>query len=355
MDLKSPIEKAFRLSEFQAKALKKMGILSLEDLVYHFPTRYGDTHEVKQIENLEKGLEAVLFGKVTHLKTSKAFRKKIPMAEGTLEDETGKMKLIWFNQPYIAKMIHEGSLVRVEGKVTARKEELYISNPKIERVTNIPTGVGDSLFGKEGTKEDSTHSLYPVYPESKGVTSNWIFHAIQKIISAGSLENLVDPIPEEILKRYNLPGIRTAFIWIHAPKNEKDSLSARKRFAFEEIFFIQLEKHRERKTWREKSAFKIDVKQENLNMFLERFPFKATDSQTKAIESILNDFKKGFPMSRLLEGDVGSGKTFVAAATVYAVSGTRPNGKDYGNLQTAYMVPTEILAKQQYENFIKYF
>lgn len=351
MQLSSLLEKEFRLNPNQKSALKKLGIFTIEDLLYHFPTRYGDTSEIKYVENLNKGDTSVVFGTISGLKTSKAFIKKIPMSEAIIEDETGKIKLVWFNQPYIAKMIRDGSNVRVEGKVAERKNELYMSNPKIEMIRELPNVVGDSLFGDTG----DNHSLYPVYPESKGITSTWIYHAIQRIFGSNILEQVVDPIPETILKKYNLPNIKTSFIWIHAPKKEDDAKSARKRFAFEEIFFIQLEKQKERKNWEKQSTFNIDTSKKDIEEFTNRFPFKMTDSQKEAVESISNDLKRGYPMSRLLEGDVGSGKTAVAATTIYAVTKSRPDGKDYGNLQTGYMVPTEILAKQHYENFISYF
>lgn len=351
MELLAKIEKEFRLGEFQKKALNKMGTSTVEDLLYYFPARYGDTSAIKNVEGLIKGDEAVVFGKISGLKTSKAWVKKIPMSEGVVTDDTGKMKLVWFNQPYIAKMVHDGQTVRIEGKVTERKSQLYMSNPKIEVVENLPTGVGESLFGEEGEE----HSLYPVYPESRGITSNWIYHAIKKVMSKGIFNNMIDPIPEDILKKYSLPGIKTAFIWIHAPKNTNDALSARKRFAFQEIFFIQLQKQKEKKLWSQKNAFKIETSKKDVAEFVKRFPFEPTNSQLHAIEAINNDFNRGFPMSRLLEGDVGSGKTAVAATTIYAVSKTLPSGFTAGNLQTAYMVPTEILAKQHYENFISYF
>lgn len=354
VELHSKIEKEFRLVETQKKALKKLGINTVEDLLYYFPVRYGNTSKMKNVESLAKGDDSTIFGKISGLKTSKAFIKKIPMSEAVVEDDTGRIKLVWFNQPYIAKMIHEGQLVRVEGKVSERRGELYMSNPKIEVVNTLPNAVGDSLFvGKEG---EDTHVMYPVYPESKGVTSYWIYHIIQKIfMSKGTFDSIVDPIPLDILKKYNLPSIKSAIVWIHTPKNENDALAARKRFAFQEIFFIQLQKQKEKKLWKEKNAFKIETKKSDIDEFVKRFPFRATESQLNAIESIISDFKRGYPMSRLLEGDVGSGKTAVAATTIYAVTNARPHGKDYGNLQTAYMVPTEILAKQHYENFITFF
>ncbi len=352
--LNSPISTEFRLVEAQKKALAKMGILTIEDILYYFPVRYGDTKQIRNVDSVTKGEEVTIFGKISGLKTSKAFVKKIPMSEAVVEDETGRIKIVWFNQPYIAKMLHEGQLVRVEGKTSLRREELYMSNPKIEVVRELPNAVGESLFSTTKEKDDS-NILYPVYPESKGITSYWIYHTIQKIFSAGILDELVDPIPDYILKKYNLPTIKTAFIWIHAPKNESDGLSARKRFAFQEIFFIQLQKQKERKLWSQKNSFNIQTSQKDIAGFIKRFPFKPTESQLNAIRSISTDFSRGYPMSRLLEGDVGSGKTAVAATTIYAVTKARPDGKDFGNLQTAYMCPTEILAKQHYENFIKYF
>ena len=347
------IEKIGRLNTEHKSALKKLGIITVLDLLYHFPTRYGDTSEMKNISNLVAGETAVIFGKITGLKTGKGFKTKITMAEGTIEDDTGKIKAVWFNQPYIAKMTGEGAFVRVEGKVSKRKknEEIYFSNPKIETVNKIPIGVGDSLFGKEGEK----HTLYPVYPESRGVTSNWIYHTVLKIFGSGLLENLPDPIPSDILEKYNLPSIKTALIWIHSPQKTTDAEAARKRFAFEEVFVIQLEKQKTKTEWQSKKSFVIEKTDEEIEKFVSRFPFKTTAGQNNAISSILNDFKKGNAMSRLLEGDVGSGKTAVAATTVFAVTTSRPKGQNFGALQTAYMCPTEILATQHFESFIKYF
>jgi ATP-dependent DNA helicase RecG len=351
MDLNSPIESNFRLQESQKIALKKLGIKTVGDLLYHFPVRYGDTSEKKNIGSLAEGESAVIFGKITKLKTSKGFKSKIPMSEAWIEDESGKIKAVWFHQPYIAKMIHEGAFVRADGKVSDRRGELYLSNPKIETIVKLPIGVGDSLFGEHG----EAHSLYPVYPESKGITSNWFYHAIQKIFSSGILDNIKDPIPEYILTTYNLPTLKTALVWIHTPQKQDHAISARKRFAFEEVFFIQLQKKREKILWNKNPSYVIEKTPKDIAQFVERFPFAPTEAQNKAIEQIMNDFRSGHAMSRLLEGDVGSGKTAVAAATVYSVITSKPKGQNFGNLQVAYMAPTEILAKQHFESFIEYF
>lgn len=348
----TPLDQAVRILPAQKKALAKLGIVTIRDLLYHFPARYGETLAIQPISSLKKGDSAVIYGKVSKLKTVKAWVKKIPMSEATIEDTTGHIKVIWFHQPYIAKMIPEDSLVKAEGKVSERKGELYLSNPEIENVGNLPDiGVGGaSLFG------DAVKNFgYPVYPESRGVTSRWIYHAIQKIFKTGILADLVDPIPKEVLERYSLPPLDKALIWMHAPQQEDHSIAARKRFAFEEVFFIQVEKQRERMKIHNKPSFSIFPTEKNMGDFISRFPFAPTLAQAKAINDILKDFKKGYAMSRLLEGDVGSGKTAVAASTVYAVTTTRPAGKDFGRLQTAYMAPTEILATQHFESFIQYF
>jgi len=350
MNTESAISEVFRLLTPQKTALKKLGLETVGDLLRHFPAGYGKQLPSKIIAELKKGDEVVIYGVARNFKLGKAFRKKISMAECFLEDQSGRIKAVWFNQPYLAKMIRDGSPVRVTGKVSERKGEIYLANPEIESLSLLPSGSSNSLFN-----DAEGGSLYPKYPESRGITSRWFYHAIQKIIRTGMIETLTDPIPKEILEKYHLPSLKTATVWIHAPKKENDSQSARKRFAFEEIFFIQLQKMKERKEYREKKSFLIEKNSNEIDDFVKRFPFEATDAQKKAIDSILKDFKSGQPMSRLLEGDVGSGKTAVAAVTAYAVVTTRPSSKDYGTLQVAYMAPTEILATQHFESFIRYF
>ena len=351
MDLNSPIERNFRLMELQKKALKKLGIKTVEDLLYYFPVRYGDTSEKRNIGELVVGEKAVIFGKISGLKISKGFKSKIAMSQAQIEDETGVIKAVWFHQPYIAKMIHEGAFVRADGKVSERRGELYLSNPKIETIVKLPIGVGDSLFGEAS----EAHSLYPVYPESRGITSNWFYHAIQKIFSSGLIDTLEDPIPDSILETYNLPSLKTALIWIHTPQKQEHALSARKRFAFEEVFFIQLQKKKDKILWDKNPSYVIEKTAKDIEKFVERFPFKATEAQDKAINQIMSDFRSGHAMARLLEGDVGSGNTAVAAATAFAIVTSTPHGQTFGNLQVAYMAPTEILAKQHFESFIEYF
>jgi len=341
-----------RLSKYNQDALKKLRITTVSDLLYHFPSRYASvTNAISHVNELGKGAHATLSGTLTNLKTSKGFRTKIPMAEGTFTDATGKIKVVWFNQPYLAKMTPNGSMVTLSGKVSERKGALYLSNPSIEKSIGIVAP--DSLFRNDAKNPDAT--LTPVYPESRGVTSLWFFHAIARVLSSGITDTLEDPIPKEILTRYNLPVLGTALIWAHRPRTHKEARAARKRFAFEEIFLIQLKNQQNRRAYEAQPSWEINPDKKILSAFTKRFPFSPTGAQTRAVESILTDMRTPHAMSRLLEGDVGSGKTFVAAATAHAVVSTRPAKQDFGTLQVAYMAPTEILAKQLFESFIEFF
>ncbi|MEK7635181.1 MAG: ATP-dependent DNA helicase RecG [Patescibacteria group bacterium] len=346
----TPLETIFRLSLFQKKALSKMRLKKVEDLLRHFPTRYGEAGAVKSIEYLTAGEEAVIFGKISKLKTGKTFKSKVAISTAEVEDSTGKIKLMWFSQPYIAKMFFEGNLVRLEGKISERNGELSMLNPKIEKVSEVPEGTSESLFPGE-----ENHNLSPVYPESKSISSNWIYHGLQKIFRSGILENLEDPIPQDILEKYHLPSLKTAVVWIHSPRKKEDAEIARKRFAFEEIFLIQLDRQKEKYIAQREKSFAITKNNKEIKEFIDTFPFPLTNAQNKSIEAILNDFQTGHPMSRLLEGDVGSGKTAVAATASFAVVSTPPEGREFGNLQVAYMAPTEILAEQHFESFINFF
>jgi ATP-dependent DNA helicase RecG len=363
MGLSDKLEEKFRLDINQKKALYKLKIFSVADLLGYFPVRYSDISEIKNIAELVPGDLATVYGKVSKLKTKKAFRSKIPMAEGEVEDLSGKIKITWFNQAYLAKMIKNGENVKLTGKVTqgknGKKDSLYLANPEFEKLPDMPIDAHDTLFKKNGIS--NLGFSYPVYVETRGITSKWFYHAIEKIFKEHTLDNLKDYIPDDILKKYHLPTLKTALVWMHKPKNKNDAQSARKRFAFEEVFCIQLERQHDKFEYRKNKSFQIRKEPKKVQDFLKRFPFESTNSQKKSIETILNDMGKNFPMSRLLEGDVGSGKTAVAATASYVTVQQRPfdyaQGKpqDFGNLQVAYMAPTEILATQHFESFIEYF
>lgn len=343
-----------RMDEAHQKALKRLKIETVADLLYHLPTRYEDISAFQPVSGLAVGAEAVVYGKVSGLKTRKAWKSRKPIAEGYVEDGTAKMKIIWFNQPYLAKMLREGGYVKLAGKVSGTAEKPYLANPEIETLDELPVDRHNSLFEKKA--DDAEETLYPIYRETKGVTSKWFYHTVQKCFRAGVLEKLEDPLSEAIRDRYTLPELRTALLWIHAPKKAAHTESARKRFAFEEVLAIQVAKQQERAAVRSADGYRVNTEAERIAEFTDRFPFSLTGAQERAITDIAADLASDEPMSRLLEGDVGSGKTAVAAATAYAVATSRPDSaKDYGNLQVAYMAPTEILARQHFLSFIEHF
>src|SRR3989344_3872681 len=148
MELSDKLETKFRLDENQKRALKKLNLFSVADLLFHFPVRYSDISEAKKIAELVPGEVATVFGKVSQLKTKKGFRSKIPMGEGEIEDLSGKIKITWFNQAYLAKMLHEGESVKLTGKVTAGKYGTYLANPEFEKMPNMPIDSHSTLFSQ---------------------------------------------------------------------------------------------------------------------------------------------------------------------------------------------------------------
>jgi ATP-dependent DNA helicase RecG len=349
VNLHDKLEDKFRLDINQKKALRKLGLFSVADMLFHFPVRYSDISTVMKIDDLKVGENATVYGRISNLKMKKAFVSKMPMAEGTIEDLSGKIKIIWFNQAYLAKMLHDGDNVKLTGKVTEGTNGIYIANPEFEKMINMPIDSHNTLFAKDGENIDNAGFSYPIYAETRGITSKWFYHAIEKILRDKTLDSITDYIPNDILKKYNLPTLKTALVWMHKPKDKKDAESARKRFAFEEVFFIQLEHQHDKFIYKKNKSFKININKKDTQEFMQRFPFDPTQSQIESIDTILNDMTKDYPMSRLLEGDVGSGKTAVAATASYLVT------KTFGNLQVGYMAPTEILATQHFESFIEYF
>lgn len=357
MQLDDLLIKQFRIHDTQKQALTRIGLSTIRDLLYYFPTRYSDGNAIKLIRDISIGETVTLYGTLSKLKTKKGFKSKIPMSEAVFTDPSGSIPIIWFNQAYMAKMVHEGDAVLMSGRVSDGKHGMYLSNPEIEKGAVLPIDAHDTLFG--GNAPEVT--LFPVYPESRGITSKWIFHTLQKILASGILDTIDDYIPSEILKKYNLPSLQTALVWIHAPRKQDDATAARKRFAFEEVFSIQLRRLQDKMEFKKQAAYEIGVDESDVQEFLSHFPFAPTDAQTHAINTILADIQNDHPMTRLLEGDVGSGKTLVAATSAYAIIRNRPLDKKkgikqtFGTLQVAYMAPTEILATQLFENFITYF
>lgn len=371
----------FRTTESQKKALKRLSIETISDLLYFFPSRYGHVSQIKTIAESTHDDHVTIYGIIRSIGVKKTYQSKIPTSEAIVEDINGdQIKVIWFHQVFIAKTLHVGQNVRLTGKISLPKSGgKSLLNPEIEKIKSLPIDNHNSLFSNTESKTETFG--FPVYRESRGITSKWIYHTILKVLASGILENIDDTLPLYIRDKYKLPSLATALFWIHSPKNQNDADSARKRFAFEEIFLIQLQNQQRRMRHKKNFSYQLDRDLKLEKKFIGRFPFTPTDGQTNALEAIMNDMTSSEPMTRLLEGDVGSGKTFVAAVAAHSVIQNKPlkrkptgnsfaKEKDsiakkpasssgerasFGRLQVAYMAPTEVLATQLYENFVEYF
>lgn len=340
-----------RVTKDQFAALARLNLFTIRDLLYHFPVRYEEPGLSGSVSTLAHGDKVTLYGRLIKIEAKKLWKSRRAAAEGVFEDSTGRVRVLWFNQPYMAKMAPINQPIALKG-VVAGKDRPYITNPEIEPLSGstIPEGI----FRTE-TSTAELGTLFPVYPETKGITSRWFYHTVKKIFEEHHAIDLPDPIPQNIRSALHLPDLYTALLHIHLPQHKKSTDAARKRFAFEEIFVIQTGKQLERDANARERAFNVNVDPVRLEQFVASLPFPLTHAQRRAVDDIAKDFQKPHPMARLLEGDVGSGKTAVAAATAYAVVTSRPTGRTAGTLQVAYMAPTEILATQHFYSFIEYF
>lgn len=361
LTLESPVSDLIRLKDTTRVGLRRLGIVSVRDLLYHFPSRYADISLFTSIKGLHDGESATIRGTVKSIAMKKSWKTKVAMSEAVIEDMSGTIHAIWFHQPYLAKMLSVGSPVELTGKVSLYKDKPSLINPSIREEKTLPIDSHDSLFGSADSSSliASDGVLTPLYPETKGVSSEWFHHAVTRALAL--IPDIADHIPDTILKSYSLPGLKSAFIWIHTPKSKDDAVIARKRFAFDEIFSINVARQKERAELKAKRAYRIDTQSLDIDWFIKKLGFALTNAQKNAVAHILSDLEREVPMSRLLEGDVGSGKTAVAAIAAYATVMNRPlttskeKVQTYGNLQVAYMAPTEILATQQFESFIELF
>jgi ATP-dependent DNA helicase RecG len=335
--LNDELKKHLFLKTEQVKKLAHSGITTVRDLLWRFPARYEDPANTKSIADILEGDEAKIRGKVVKSKLEKTFRKRVNIAEVVISDGTGTIRAVWFRQPYVANKLKEGVSTSISGKVRRDKNGLYIANPNYELTMDL------GLLETSGANSHPNKS--PVYSETNGISSRWFQYASRKLLNKIQKTEITDPLPPEILLKYHLPDINKALVYIHSPKDAGSAEAARKRFAFEEIFLIQLSRKRERSLRNQEPAFAIDA--EHGETMLNALPFTLTPAQNRATREILSGLSNNHPMSRLLEGDVGSGKTAVALIASFAAVAS--------GYQVAYMVPTEILGRQHFADFCEHF
>src|SRR3989344_6042174 len=331
VNLSTPIEELPRVGAAYAKRLKKFGIKTIQDLLFHFPARYDDFSEIKKIPAARHklGQTACAQGKIIEIENSRTKKRWMAMTEASIEDDTGQIKAVWFNQPYIAKSLKEDDFVSLAGKISLYKEGLYFNSPSYERINNFDEN------------ENLTHTgrIVPVYPETRGITSKWLRYIIKPLLYRFA-EQIPESLPKEIIKKYKFLAIQEAMWQLHFPETFEHADAAKARFSFEELFLIQLNVLKEKIKLKQKKSPACPMRADLMKKFTSSLPFKLTDSQKKCAFAILKDLEKSVPMSRLLEGDVGSGKTAVAAMAAL-------NTTKCGH-QIAFLAPTEILAKQHF-------
>ena len=255
------------------------------------------------------------------------------MQIGSMEDKSGKMTVLWFNQPFLVKTLYPGRLISLSGKVGFFNRRLCLTSPDYELLT------------EEGGSTTHTGRLVPVYPETSGLSSKWIR---RKIKDALGLTSIKEFLPEGMLTKFDLTGLKDAIRFVHFPESFEEVGVGKKRLAFNELLNLELKSQLRKLNWKKnKVAHKLDVKYVSMSRYIDDLPFELTRSQKKVVGELLTDLGKEIPMNRLLEGDVGSGKTVVAAVGMFAAF---VNG-----YQSVIMAPTQILANQHFQTLSKLF
>jgi len=304
--------------------LRRLGIETVGDLLFHFPHRYDDYSSLKPIEQLEYGDETTVIGTIWETRSRKTRGGK-EMVTSVIADASGTIEAVWFNQPYLVRQLRAGRRIVLSGRVDEYLGRLLFQSPVWEPLER-------ELI--------HTARLVPIYPLTRGVTSRWLRRLLKRVVDHWT-PRLKDHLPEAVRQRANLLLLSEAIRQIHFPDNEEAAKEARRRLSFDEFLFIQLGMLRQRQEWQSQAAKPVETDPALRDAFVGSLPFELTAAQRRCIDQILSDMAQPRPMSRLLQGDVGSGKTVVATAgMLMAVAAGR---------QAALMAPTEILAEQHYQ------
>lgn len=322
MSLNTALSQISGIGPTFARRLEKLNLYTVEDLIYHFPTRYDDFSKITKIKDLKAGERVTLIGEVWDIKNIYGRFGKV-ITKAILNDGSGSLDLVWFHQAYLTKVIKVGDKLSVAGEVGRFGNRLTVAVPDWEK----------------DQRSLHTARLVPIYPETALLSSKWLRNQIDKILPH-ALEEVIDFLPLNI-KDKMLP-LSEALSKIHFPKKIEEAEKAKERLGFDELFLIQLATLQIRKKWQQKSTVKPwQIKQVDLEKFLNCLPFELTGAQKRVLSEIVIDLKKPQPMNRLLQGEVGSGKTVVAAAALYLAK--------LNDLKSLFMAPTEILAWQHFD------
>ena len=329
LKLDTEIIKITGVGQTVAKRLEKLELKNLEDLLYHFPFRYDDFSKKTEINNLKANTQANIVGQIELIQNKRSARKRMNITEAIISDRSGQIKVIWFNQSFITKSLKPGDNVSLAGKVELDFSGFTMKSPVYEKII-----LGQTMH---------TQGIIPNYHLTSNITQKQIRFLIAKALKQS--ERLEDWLPENIIKNQKLLSLSKAIEKIHFPKKQDDINKAKKRLAFNELFLIQLRSQSIKHELKSALAVKLKFKEKEIKNFVASLPFQLTDSQKKSAWEILQDMEKDKPMARMLEGDVGSGKTIVAVMALLVAS--------LNKTQSVLMVPTEILAKQHFTSIGK--
>lgn len=334
--------------------LENLGIKTVGDFLYHLPHRYDDFSEFKKIDQVTIGETITIQGRVSSVKTTQAWKRRMTITEVYVDDDTGSIKVTWFNTPGPLRYLSKGKAIRISGKIGIdKKNEAFFSHPNFEfiPVSALQREQSESVIQIDADLPSSvadtgcdTGILAPVYHETAGLTSFWFRRTMKDLLADVEVE---DFIPQDILKSQDLIDLATALQHMHFPRSAEEVALAKKRFAFEKIFLIQLKSLLSKKDWNKKIAPKIPFDEEYVKSFVSSLPFTLTNAQKKCTWQIIKDLEKDQPMNRLLEGDVGTGKTVVSAIATLSVINQL--------YQVAILAPTEVLTVQHYNSLRKFF
>jgi ATP-dependent DNA helicase RecG len=310
-----------------AETLGKLGLYTLGDLLYYYPRRYDDYSQLKPIKDLFYGEQVTVIGTIQSVHTRPIRGGKASLIEVIVSDGTGGLRLSYFNQPWLANRFKKGDAISVSGRVDQYLGRLIMNSPDWEPVE---------------VENLHTNRIVPVYALTERVTQKWLRNLMRQVVTYWA-PSVVDPIPESVRSSARVIPLGEALLQIHFPDSQDKLKAARERLAFDEIFYLQMGVLRQRRDWLSVEARRFSVSDEWLGMRLTGLPFALTSAQGRAVSDIRRDLDSGKPMNRLLQGDVGSGKTIVAALAAGMIT---TNGS-----QVAIMAPTSILAEQHYRNF----
>lgn len=330
--LHTPLARLGGVGPQLAARLARLGLHTVHDALWHLPTRYEDYSEIVPIGDLGTGMQATIIATVREIETRRAWKHKhLVITTAMLEDESGSITATWFNQPYIEKALGVGTNGSFAGKIALRGGELTIQNPAYERVTQ-------QLLAQRNTSR-----LVPIYPETYGLTSRGLRYIIMPILQ--QLDDLPDPLPADLIATYDYPTLNEALRSIHFPDTIEAAERARERLHFEELVLLQLRNEREKAALAREAAVALPENIPLVKKLLEQLPFTLTAGQKQALWDVVRDTAQPHPMNRLVQGDVGSGKTIVAViASLLATE---------AGVQCAIMAPTDVLARQHYATYAK--